>query len=209
MFGPPAAGKGTVAKYLENKYNPAHLSTGHIFRTEIHSNPDYAEVKKVVESGGLVDDNLTISIVEKFLDSEDISNGVIFDGFPRNVSQAEALCKILEARGMQLDSVLDMEISEDELVKRICGRYSCEDCGASYHTEFNPTKVDGVCDGCGSKNLVRREEDSEEVLKERMKQYHSRTMPLLDYYKEKGILKPIEAAKSIEEVQSQVNSALN
>jgi len=209
LFGAPGSGKGTLASFLVKEYGFKHLSTGHIFRKEFYSNPKYKKLKEDLEAGKFASDDLAIKITEDFIDSHKDSRGIVFDGFPRNLNQAESLEKILLSRGMGITLVIDLEISREEIIKRVSGRYSCRDCGATYHDTFNPTKVEGICDSCGSTDLYRREEDSNvEALKERIQIYKNTTMKLKDFYCEKGLLYTVDSSKGKENVQIQFKNIL-
>ena len=209
VFGPPAAGKGTLAAYLETKYGFKHLSTGNILRTEFYDNPKYKKLKEDLEAGYFASDDLAKKIVEDFLDNNDISKGVVFDGFPRDFKQVDALKEILSSRNMALDLVIYIDVSEKDIEDRICGRYSCRECGAIYHKDFKNTKVKGVCDFCESKDLYERKEDSLEALEERMSQYYDRTNPVIEYYDDKGIIVTVQSKGAPEDVQQQVDALLN
>lgn len=202
IFGPPAAGKGTLSKYISDECGLLHISTGHIFRTEFYSNPKYKKLKEDLESGLFAPDKLASDVIKTYLDNNDISRGVIFDGYPRNLKQAKCFEKILSDRDMKIDYVFNLKISKDEISKRITGRFSCEECGTTYHKSFNPTKVSGLCDKCGSSSFSTREEDSIDAFEERMSLYIERTNSLIDYYKEEGLLKSIDASGTIKEVQT-------
>jgi adenylate kinase len=201
IFGPPAAGKGTLANYLGSKYGFHHLSTGDILRAMRSDEGIAAKMR----AGFFVPDELVIKSVESFLDKLDMSKGVVFDGFPRDLKQAKALEGILESRGMKLDLVLYIEVSDEDIVERICGRYACRECGEIYNKEYKNTKVAGVCDACGSDDLYERVEDGPEALKERMSQYRKRTNPVIEHYKDTGLLVTVKSKGAPDYAQKQVD----
>ncbi|MFW6268611.1 MAG: adenylate kinase [Bacillota bacterium] len=191
FLGLPGAGKGTQAKYLRDKYNMNHISTGDIFREAIkNETPLGKKAKKYIDDGDLVPDEITIGLVEnrveKFKEDEDY----IFDGFPRTLEQARALTEILEKRNRKVNLCVFIKVDEEELIIRISGRRICEDCGAIYHVEFNPPEKDGVCDKCGG-NLYQRKDDEEETVRNRIRTNKEQTMPLVHYYKDRGVLETI------------------
>lgn len=200
LFGPPGAGKGTQAKFLEQKFNIVQLSTGDMLRAKARQDDPLAEkIKAIFAAGALVPDDIMIAMIEDRIQQTDCSNGFILDGFPRTVPQAEALDGMFTRLGLTLDAVVELKVDENALVERITGRCSCSKCGASYHKTLNPPKVEGVCDLCGGE-IVCRTDDNEETVRARMKTYHEQTMPLLPYYQGKNVLKQVDGMKPMDEV---------
>lgn len=208
FIGPPGSGKGTQAKRLAERLGFVHLSTGDILREAVkEGTPLGLEAKKYIEEGKLVPDEVVIGIVKERLGAPDCEKGVIFDGFPRTLAQAEALDRILDELGRQLERVVEIEVSEDEVLRRLTGRRTCRNCGAMYHVIFEPPKVEGVCDKCGGP-LYQREDDKEEVIRERLRVYRKDTEPLVSYYERKGILVKVEGEGPIEEVRQRLLEAI-
>lgn len=209
LLGPPGAGKGTQAQELERRHNLVQLSTGEMLRATIGSGSELGkEIKAIVDSGALVPDEIMIRTIAERIAEPDCKNGFILDGFPRTTAQAEALDTMLAEKGMKLDHVIAMVVDADVLAKRIGGRFSCAKCGAGYHDEFQRTKVDGVCDHCGSTEFSRRSDDNPETVKARLDAYEQQTAPLLPYYREKGQLKSVDAMAEIDEVTQQLEAIL-
>jgi adenylate kinase len=208
LFGPPGAGKGTQAKLLSQENNIPHVSTGDILRENVKNNtPLGQKAKTYMDKGELVPDKVLIDIIKDRLQKNDCRKGFILDGFPRTIPQAEALDVILEDINKRLDIVLNVEVSEVALVKRLSGRRICRACGASFHVTFNPPKVVDVCDSCGGE-LYQRNDDAESAIQNRLKVYTNQTAPVLEYYKKAGILKDIDGEKDIEEVFSDLRASL-
>lgn len=209
LLGPPGAGKGTQAKRLEDAYSLVQLSTGDMLRAEVASGSDLGkEAKSVMESGGLVSDELVIGIIGSRIDQDDCKSGFILDGFPRTVPQAEALDTMFADKGMTLDNVIELEVNDDAMVSRITGRYTCAKCGQGYHDEFQKPAVEGVCDKCGGTEFPRRADDNAETVRSRLEQYHAQTAPIAAYYKDKGILKGVDGMADIDEVTAQLKGIL-
>ena len=199
MLGAPGAGKGTQSKMLSEMCGAPHISTGDIFRENISSGTQLGKkAKEYIDSGRLVPDELTIGIVKDRISREDCSGGFILDGFPRTIAQAEALEKLLGEMNTGLDKVINIEVPEDELIRRITGRRLCSACGAGYHVAYGPPAREGICDECGG-ILVQRDDDREETVKERLKVYHRQTEPLVRFYESKGLLHTVDGRGSIEE----------
>ncbi len=208
FLGLPGAGKGTQAKKLSSKYDIPHIATGDIFRSAIkNETPLGKEAKSYIDKGDLVPDEVTIGIVRNRLKDDDCKDGFILDGFPRTINQAEALDKIMEDLNTKLELALYINVEEKELIKRLSGRRVCEDCGATYHVEFNPPKKEGICDKCGGK-LIQRSDDKEETVKNRIEVNKKKTDKLVDYYKEKDILESINSNGGIDEVFNKVTSII-
>lgn len=199
LLGPPGAGKGTQAKSISNRYSIPHISTGDIFRKNISENtPLGIEAKSYMDNGKLVPDEVTINMVKERLKEDDCKNGYLLDGFPRTVSQAEALESFLNERNETLNTALLIDVPTDFILERMTGRRVCPSCGASYHIKFNPA-VDGKCELCGTE-VVQRKDDTEETVKERLDVYKEQTQPLIDFYKEKELLSVVDGTKAINEV---------
>jgi adenylate kinase len=208
FLGPPGSGKGTQAKMLSERLGMLHLSTGDILREAVkEGTPLGREAKRYMDEGKLVPDEVVIGIVKEWLLSKGVERGVIFDGFPRTVAQAEALDRMMKELGGKIDWVIDIEVSEAEVLKRLSGRRTCRNCGAMYHLTFNPPKVDEKCDRCGGE-LYQRDDDKEETIKLRLKVYREQTEPLKDYYKRLGIMKSIPGEGEIEEIQREILKAI-
>lgn len=208
LLGPPGAGKGTQADKIVEKTEAVHLSTGDIFRSNIKNETELGkEAKSYMDKGDLVPDETTINLVLDSLDKL-CGKSILFDGFPRNMAQAEALDAYLENKGEKIDYCLNIEVPEEDLISRISGRRVCPDCGASYHVITNPPKEDGICDKCGS-SLIQRDDDNEKSVKNRLDVYNSQTAVLIDYYENKGVLKTIRGEKSPEEVFDQIKEVLD
>lgn len=199
LLGPPGAGKGTQAKSISNKYSIPHISTGDIFRKNISENtPLGIEAKSYMDNGQLVPDEVTINMVKDRLQQEDCKQGYLLDGFPRTVSQAEALQDFLDSRKESLDTALLIEVPRDFILERMTGRRVCPSCGASYHIKFNPA-ANGKCELCGS-DVVQRKDDTEETVKERLDVYEKQTQPLIDFYKDKNLLSTVDGTQAINKV---------
>ncbi|MFW5984902.1 MAG: adenylate kinase [Halanaerobiaceae bacterium] len=193
LLGLPGAGKGTQAKHLSSLFNFYHLSTGDIFRKAIENETELGKkAKEYTSSGNLVPDEITIGLIKeeiKRIQDKDYE-GIIFDGFPRTKNQAQALTEVLQEFGQKVDLCIYIKVAIEELIVRLSGRRICEDCGAIFHLEFNPPQQEGICDRCGG-NLYQREDDNEEVVKNRIKENKKQMMELLSYYEKKGILEKV------------------
>ncbi|MCI5674693.1 MAG: adenylate kinase [Ezakiella sp.] len=208
ILGAPGAGKGTQATFIKEEFNIPHISTGDIFRENLRNETELGlKAKSYMNEGKLVPDDLTIELVKDRLSWEDAKNGFLLDGFPRNLNQAESLTKFLDEAGVRLDAVVDIETDKDALVKRICGRRMCKDCGASFHVEFNPPKQEGVCDHCGGE-LYTRDDDNEETVLKRIGVYEKETSPLIEYYDRFGIVLKIDGNRSVDEVKASIIDGL-
>ena len=208
LLGPPGAGKGTQAAGIVEKYNIPHISTGDIFRKNIKEGTDLGKkAKEDMDQGLLVPDELTVGLVTDRLSQDDCKNGFMLDGFPRNVAQAQQLGQYLNSVDLALDRVINIEVDKDILVGRAVGRRICKSCGATYHVEFNPPKVDGTCDVCGGE-LYQRADDNEETVSKRIQVYLDETKPLADYYSNEGIIANINGEQSIDKVFADIVDAL-
>ena len=196
MLGAPGAGKGTQAKQIADKYGVPHISTGDIFRANIKNGTELGKkAKEYMDQGLLVPDELTCDLVMDRIVQDDCKNGFILDGFPRTIPQAEALTAALE----KIDYAIDVDVPDENIVNRMSGRRACLNCGATYHLISIPPKVEGICDRCGSE-IVLREDDKPETVQKRLKVYHEQTQPLIDYYKNQGILKSVDGTQPMDEV---------
>lgn len=197
IMGPPGAGKGSQAVLIKEYYKIPSISTGDMFRKHIKNNTELGKLaNSYISKGNLVPDDVTIGIVRDRLQESDCSNGFLLDGFPRNIYQADALEQILQEHNTKIDLVVNLEVEEDILIKRISGRRMCKNCGASYHIETLRPKKDGICDLCGS-GLYQRSDDNELTVKNRIKIYFQETEPLLEYYQKKNLLVNIDGARTV------------
>ncbi|MFD5466431.1 adenylate kinase [Kitasatospora sp. NPDC127059] len=209
LVGPPGAGKGTQAHLLAKTLSIPHISTGDLFRANIgQGTPLGLEAKSYMDAGRLVPDEVTIGMAKDRMLQADAANGFLLDGFPRNLGQAKALDEFLAEQGIELDGVLDLEVPEDEVVRRIAGRRLCRnDGGHVFHVDYNPPKVDGVCDECGGE-LYQRSDDTEEKVRTRLEVYHTETEPIIDYYVQQGLVATISALGKVDEVTQRAIEAL-
>ena len=208
MLGAPGAGKGTQAKQIAAKYNIPHISTGDIFRANIKNGTELGKkAKEYMDQGLLVPDELTCDLVMDRIAEDDAKNGFVLDGFPRTIPQAEALTAALEKIGQKMDYAIDVDVPDENIVNRMSGRRACLKCGATYHIVAIPPKKEGICDACGSE-LVQRDDDKPETVQKRLDVYHEQTQPLIDYYKEQGILKSVDGTVPMEEVFTAITSIL-
>lgn len=208
MLGAPGAGKGTQAKMIADKYGVPHISTGDIFRANIkHGTELGMEAKKYMDQGLLVPDELTVRILLDRVAQDDCKNGYVLDGFPRTIPQAEVLDSELTKLGDHIDYAINVDVPDENIVKRMSGRRACLTCGATYHIEHVPPKKEGICDVCGSE-LVLRDDDKPETVKNRLNVYHEQTQPLIDFYTEKGVLKTVDGTVPMEEVFAAITAIL-
>jgi adenylate kinase len=209
LLGPPGAGKGTQAKRLEETRGLRQLSTGDMLRAAVAAGtPLGLEADRIMKAGKLVPDGIMIDMIADRIDQPDCARGIILDGFPRTVRQAEALDEMLVKRGHGLDAVIEMVVDDAALVGRISGRYSCAKCGAVYHDQTKRPKVAGVCDVCGSKEFKRRPDDSTQTVKARLQEYYQQTAPIVPYYKQKGLLKRVDGMADVDKVAGQIEAIL-
>ncbi|MFI6011603.1 adenylate kinase [Streptomyces sp. NPDC051243] len=209
LVGPPGAGKGTQAAFLAKNLSIPHISTGDLFRANISQQTELGKLaKSYMDAGNLVPDEVTIGMAKDRMEKPDAEGGFLLDGFPRNVSQAEALDEMLQSESMKLDAVLDLEVPEEEVVKRIAGRRICrKDSSHVFHVTYSQPKKEGVCDACGGE-LYQRDDDSEETVRKRLEVYHTQTEPIIDYYKAQGLVVTISALGKVEEVTARAMEAL-
>ncbi len=208
LVGPPGAGKGTQAVNLAAHYAIPHISTGDIFRLNIKGETELGKLAKTyMDAGNLVPDSVTNAMLEDRLTHSDAQSGFLLDGYPRNVGQAEFLAEVLVKRSITLDAVLELSIPNEEIIKRLSGRRICRNCGASSHVIFDKPKVDGVCDNCAGE-LYQREDDKEEVVANRLKVYSEQTEPIIEFYRNLGLLKVINAVGDVSEISASAIAAL-
>ena len=205
LFGPPGAGKGTQAARITQTTGLPQVSTGDMLRAAVKNGTKTGlEAKKYMDAGKLVPDSIIIDLIKDRVQEPDALNGLMFDGFPRTIPQAEALSKITE-----VTHVIAINVPDERIVERICGRYSCGSCGIVFHDTFNPTKQAGVCDECGSNDMKRRADDNEDTVLQRLSAYHEQTSPLADWYDDLGILRNVNGDKAIDEITKDILLALN
>ncbi len=210
LLGPPGSGKGTQAQELERRHKLVQLSTGDMLRETIASGSALgAEVKTIIGSGALVPDDIMVKMIAERIDAPDCANGFILDGFPRTTAQAEALDEMLARKGTSLDHVLAMTVDAEILSRRISGRYSCAKCGAGYNDEFQQPKIDGVCDNCGGTEFSRRSDDNPETVRARLDAYEEQTAQLFPYYREKKLLRSVDAMAEIGDVTAEIERILS
>lgn len=200
MLGAPGAGKGTQAKKIAAKYGIPHISTGDIFRANIKNGTELGKkAKTYMDQGLLVPDELVVDLVVDRVNQDDCKNGYVLDGFPRTIPQAEALTEALAKMGQKVDYAIDVDVPDENIVRRMGGRRACVGCGATYHVEYAPTKKEGICDVCGGE-LILRDDDKPETVQKRLNVYHEQTQPLIDYYTKAGALRTVDGTIDIDEV---------
>ncbi|MBY0520414.1 MAG: adenylate kinase [Sphingomonas sp.] len=210
LLGPPGAGKGTQASRLQADRGMVQLSTGDMLRAAVKAQSAVGmKAKTVMESGGLVSDDIVSGIIGERLDAPDTEAGVIFDGYPRTAPQAHSLDDLLAERHRKLDYVIELEVDEDALVERIVGRYSCAKCGTNYHESFNRPKQEGVCDVCGATEFKRRPDDNEETVRTRMMEYRAKTAPILPLYEARGLVRRVDGMADIDHVTQAIEAILD
>ena len=208
LLGPPGSGKGTQAKLIEERRGIPQISTGDMLRKAVGDKTELGiRAKHYMDSGALVPDELVIMITEERLKAEDCRDGFILDGFPRTVPQAEALDEVLNKMNEKIDNALNIEVKEDDIIRRMSGRRICKGCGASYHIIFNPPNEENICDLCGGE-LYQRDDDREETVRNRLKVYKDQTEPLTNYYREMGVLSSIDGGRKIEEISQLIEEIL-
>ena len=205
LFGPPGAGKGTQAQRIMESTGLPQVSTGDMLRAAVSAGtPTGVEAKKFMDAGLLVPDDVIIALIKDRIQEPDAVNGVMFDGFPRTIPQAEALANITE-----VSHVIAIEVPDEKIVERICGRFTCASCGAVFHDIFNPTKVAGKCDTCDSEDFKRRADDNADTVMSRLNAYHEQTSPLAEWYMSKGILHAIDGDRDIDSITQDILKSLN
>ena len=208
MLDAPGEGKGTQAKMIAEKYGIPHIPTGDIFRQNIKNGTELGKkAKTYMDQGLLVPDELVVDLVVDRVSQDDCTKGYVLDGFPRTIPQAEALDKALEAKGQKMDYAIDVDVPDENIVNRMSGRRACLNCGATYHIVSIPTKVEGICDRCGSP-VVLRDDDKPETVQKRLSVYHEQTQPLIDYYKAQNILKTVDGTQPMEKVFADIVAIL-
>ena len=209
LLGPPGAGKGTQAQRLVERHGMRQLSTGDMLRAAVKAGtPVGLQAKAVMERGELVSDEIVSSLIGEELDALASGQGAIFDGYPRTAAQAESLDVVLAARGRMLAHVIELEVNEDALVERICGRYTCANCGKGYHDVFEQPKVPGTCDKCGSHEFKRRPDDNEDTVRTRMGEYRAKTAPILPIYEARGIVTRVDGMAEIDDVTAAIETII-
>ncbi len=208
LLGPPASGKGTQAARLREHMELPHIASGDLFRYNLKNETTLGlQAKAYMDRGELVPDDITIAMVLDRLEQPDTHQGAILDGFPRTITQAEALDRALAEQGDKVTRVLNIQVPDEVLVERVTGRRICKNCGATYHVTFNPPEEEGVCDVCGGE-LYQRPDDNEETVRNRIRVYREQTAPLIAYYNEKGVLEEIDGDQSIDEVTEELKAAV-
>jgi len=210
LLGPPGAGKGTQAARLVAERGMVQLSTGDMLREARRADtPLGHQVAEVMDSGALVSDAIVSALIDDKLTTLDQSQGAIFDGYPRTLAQAQSLDTILAAHGRTLNTVIELVVDEDELVRRIVGRFTCAGCGAPFHDHLHQPVVPGTCDSCGSHDFKRRPDDNELTVRTRMTEYRAKTAPILPYYEQRGLVRPVDGMASVEAVAAQIDAILD
>ncbi|MBD5477004.1 MAG: adenylate kinase [Lachnospiraceae bacterium] len=209
MLGAPGAGKGTQAKMIAEKYEIPHVSTGDIFRANIKNGTQLGmEAKQYMDQGLLVPDELTVKILLDRVAKEDCKNGYVLDGFPRTIPQAEVLDKALSQLGDKIDYAINVDVPDENIVRRMGGRRACLSCGATYHIEHVPPKAEGICDSCGQE-LVLRDDDKPETVQNRLNVYHEQTQPLIEFYSKKGVLQTVDGTMDMNDVFEAIVTVLS
>lgn len=208
LMGPPGAGKGTQAEKLAKEFALPHISTGEMFRNAVKEGTEMGKkAKEYMDKGGLVPDEIVVGIVKERLSKPDCTGGVLLDGFPRTLEQAEALDEVFQELNMKINAAVSVDVDEEELLNRLTGRRVCRNCGATYHMKFNPSKVRNICDHC-SGELYQRSDDTVDTVKERLMVYNSQTLPIIEYYKRKGLFVSFDGSRPINEVFADISAYL-
>lgn len=208
MLGAPGAGKGTQAQMIADKYDIPHISTGDIFRENVKKGTELGmEAKKYMDQGLLVPDELTVKILLDRVAQADCKNGYVLDGFPRTIPQAEVLDKAITELGEKIDYAINVDVPDENIIRRMSGRRACLACGATFHIEHIPPKQEGICDKCG-KELVQRDDDKEETVKNRLDVYHKQTQPLIDFYTKQGVLRTVDGTMDMQDVFTAITTLL-
>jgi len=210
LLGPPGAGKGTQASRLVEERAMVQLSTGDMLRAAVAAGTEIGlKAKAIMDSGGLVSDDIVNALIDEKLSGLAPGQGVIFDGYPRTRGQAESLDKLLAAHGRRLDVVVELEVDEEALVDRISGRFTCAKCGEGYHDRYKRPKVEGICDVCGSTEFKRRPDDNAETVRTRLAEYRAKTAPILPFYEERGLVRRVDGMAPIAEVGAAIDAVLD
>ena len=208
LLGPPGAGKGTQAELIVKKYGIPQISTGDIFRANIKNGTELGKkAKEYMDKGELVPDELVVDLVKDRLEQDDCKNGFMLDGFPRTVFQAEELTKIMEAKNLSINYVLNIDVASEKLIDRIAGRRVCKSCGATYNVNTKPTAKEGVCDACGGE-VYQRADDNRETVENRINVYFAQTAPLIEYYEKAGVLATVNGDQAMDNVFSDITKVL-
>ena len=209
LLGPPGAGKGTQARFLTEKFGMVQLSTGDMLRAAVAAGTEVGKkAKEIMDRGDLVTDEVVVGIISDRLDEPDMTDGAIFDGFPRTLAQADALGELLQSKGLKLDAIIEMRSDDEALVERVTGRFTCGSCGEGYHHSFKLPVKEGVCDKCGGNDMQRRADDNEDAFRTRLLNYYKDTSPLIGYYYAKGSLRSVDGTAEIDEVTKQINAVI-
>ena len=210
LLGPPGAGKGTQAQRIEKSHGLVQLSTGDMLRDAVASQTEIGrQAGRLMDAGKLVPDTIMIEMISERIGHADCARGFILDGFPRTTLQAEVLDEMLGEKGMKLDHVIEISVTDEALVERITGRFTCAKCGAGYHDTFQPPTAEGVCDDCGGTEFSRRSDDNVETVRTRLQAYHAQTAPILPYYRGKNRLRQVDGMASIDEVEQQIAAVID
>jgi adenylate kinase len=208
LFGPPGAGKGTQAQFIVDQYRIPQISTGDMLRSAVKAHtPLGVRAKAVMDAGELVSDDIVLDLVGERLSSRDCDNGFILDGFPRTIPQAKSLMVVLDGLGRTIDHVISLDVANEVLVQRLSGRRTCPECGKGFHVVFAPPKLEGLCDACGGK-LLQRDDDLRETVLNRLSVYDQQTLPLKNYFIDRGVLRHIDGTLSISDIQQQIRALL-
>ena len=203
LLGPPGAGKGTQARMLEEDFGLVQLSTGDLLRAAVKAGTEAGlKAKAVMDAGGLVSDEIVIAVLAERLDAPDLARGIILDGFPRTAAQADALDRLLAARGQAVTAAISLEVDDEAMIDRVAGRYTCAACGEGYHDSFKQPATAGTCDNCGGTSFTRRADDNAETARERLRAYHAQTAPLIAHYDRAGVLERVDAMGSIAAIRA-------
>lgn len=209
LFGPPGAGKGTQAKFIVERFGIPQISTGDMLRAAVKAGSELGlKAKSVMDSGGLVSDDLVLALVKERLSSTDCQSGFILDGFPRTLAQADGLLQVLDAIGKSINHVISLDVDNAEIVKRLSGRRTCSACGKGYHVIYDAPRVADVCDACAAP-LIQREDDSEQTVKNRLDVYEQQTAPLKSYFDSRSLLRHVNGCGSINDIQKQICTYLD